>query len=85
MLGLNWKEGALRELLQANDFILMSETIKGLKNKLLKLKEAFESKRLKVNLGKTKVMVSITKLGMSKSKVDPRWVCSLKVKTNSVL
>ena len=37
----------------------------------MKWKEAFESKDLKVNLGKTKVMVSsgITKDGMSKSKV----------------
>ena len=36
----------------------MSETIKGLRNKFIKWKEAFDSKRLKVNLGKTKVMVS---------------------------
>ena len=37
------------------------------------MKKAFESKGLKDNLGKTKVMVSrgITKDGMSKSKVDP--------------
>ena len=42
---------------------------------------------LKVNLGKTKVMVSSgsTKNGMSKSKVDPCGVCSLRVKANSVL
>ena len=48
----------------------MSETIDGLMNKILKWKEAFESKGMKVNLGKTKVMVSssITKDGMSKSK-----------------
>ena len=41
-------------------------------NKFLKLKEAFESKGLKVNLWKTKVMVSggITKDGISQSKVD---------------
>ena len=42
---------------------------------------------MKVNLGKTKVMVSgsITKDGMSKSKVDRCGVCSLRVKANSVL
>ena len=52
----------------------------------LKWKEAFESKGLKVNLGKTKVMVSgsITKDGMSLCKVDPCGVCSLRVKANSV-
>ena len=65
----------------------MSEKIKGLGNKFLKWKETFESKGLKVNLGKTKVMVcsSITKDGMSKSKVYPCGVCSLRVKANSVL
>ena len=65
----------------------MSETIEGLWGKFLKWKEAFESKGLTANLGKTKVMVStgITQDGLSKSKVDPCGVCSLRVKTNSVL
>ena len=42
---------------------------------------------MKVNLGKTKVMVSggITKDGLSKTKVDACGVCSLRVKANSVL
>ena len=41
----------------------------------------------KVNLGKTKVKVSgsITKDRLSKSKVDPRGIGSLRVKSNSVL
>ena len=53
----------------------------------LEWQEAFECRCLKVSLGKTKVMVSggITKDGMSKSKVDPYGVCSLRVKANSVL
>ena len=65
----------------------MSETIKGLGNRLLIWKETFESKGLKVNHGKTKVMVcsGITKDDMSKSKVYPCGVCSLRVKANSVL
>ena len=48
---------------------------------------AFESKDLKVNLGKTKVRVSgsITKEGMSKSKVDPSGVYCLRIKANTVL
>ena len=80
-------EGALSELLYDDDLVLMSETIGGLRNKFLEWKEAFESKGLKGNLGKTKVMVccGITKVGMSKSKVDPCGVCSLKVKASSVL
>ena len=58
-----------------------------LRNDSLKLKAAFESNGSKVNLGKTKLMVSggITKDGMSKSLVDPCGVCSLRVKANSVL
>ena len=42
---------------------------------------------MKVNLWKIKAMVSdgITKDGMSKSKVNPCGVCSLRVKANSAL
>ena len=74
-------------MLYADDLVLMSETIEGLRNKFLKWKEAFESKGLKVNLRKTKVMVSggITKDGMSKSKVEPYGACSLRVKANTAL
>ena len=81
------RDGALSELLHADDLVQRSETIEGLRNKFLKWIEAVKSNSLKVNLGKTKVMVSgdITKDGMSKSKVDPSRVCSLIVKTNSAL
>ena len=55
-------------------------------NKLFKLKVAVESKGLKVSPGKTKVMVSsgITNDGLTKCKIDPFGVCSLRVKANSV-
>ena len=71
----------------ADDEVLMSETIEGMRDKFLKWKEALECKNLKVNLGKTKVMVSsgITQDCFSKSKVDPCGVCSLRVKAISVL
>ena len=52
------REGALHELLYADDLFLMSETNKELMNKFLIWKDVFDSKGLKVNLGKTKVMVS---------------------------
>ena len=50
-------------------------------NVFTRWKEAFESKGLEVYLGITKVMVcsGITHYGMSKSKVDPCGVCSLRV------
>ena len=81
------REGMLSELLHADDLVLMSETIERCWNKFLKWKEDFESKRLKNNLGKTKVMVSgsITKDGLSRSKIDSFGVCSLSVEANSVL
>ena len=81
MLSQNWQKCVLSKLLYAGDLILMSETIELLGDKFLKWKEAFESKGLKVNLGKTMIMVSsgITKGGLSKSKVDPCGVCSLGV------
>ena len=65
----------------------MSDAIEKLRNRFMKWMGAFESKGLKGNLGKTKVMVygGITKDGMLKSRVDPFRVCSLKVKANSVL
>ena len=38
------REGALSELLYADDLVLMSETILGLRNKFLKWKDAFEAR-----------------------------------------
>ena len=69
MLSLNWPKGATSDLLNADGLVLMSEKIKGLRNKFLKWKEAFESKDLKVNHEKSKVMVSsgTTKDGLSKA------------------
>ena len=44
------RECTLSELLYADDLVLISETFKGLRNTLLKWKEAFESKCLKDNI-----------------------------------
>ena len=70
------RDGALSELLCADDLVLMSETIKVLWDKILRWKEAFERKGLKLTFEKTKVIVSsgITQDCLSKSKVDPRGV-----------
>ena len=71
MLSPNRPEGALSELLYAGELVLMSETMEGLRNKLLKWNDAFENKGLKDSLGKTKVMVSggITKMACLKAKL----------------
>ena len=79
--------GVLNELVYADNLVMMSQTMKGLWNKFITWKEAFESVGLKVNLGNIKMMVSggITMDGVSESKVHPCEVCSRKVKANAVL
>ena len=65
-------------------FILKAQ-IKGVGNKITKWKDVVDSKGLKGNLGKTKVMVSgvITKDSSYKSTANPSGVWSLTVKANS--
>ena len=46
------------EVMYADDLVLMSETIVELRNKLMKWKEAFESKGEIFNLMETKVIAS---------------------------
>ena len=67
----------------ADDLVLASKTMEGQWEKFWKWKEAFKSKRLKVNLGKTKVVVSGTKGEVSVSKVDPCGICGKQVMANS--
>ena len=59
--------------------------MEGLREKFWKWKEAFESKELKVNLAKTKVVVNGAECEVSTSKVDPCGICGKRVMTNSVL
>ena len=49
------RSGSMNEMLYADDLVLMSETMEGLREKYWKWKEGFKSKGLQVNLGKTKV------------------------------
>ena len=59
--------------------------MKGLREKFWKWKEAFRSKGLKVNLGKTKVVVSGAESEVSVSKIDPCGICGKRVMANKVL
>ena len=67
----NVRIGLMSEMLYVGDLVLTIETMKGLREKFWKWKEAFESKGLKVNLGKTKMVVSGAEGEVSVSKVDP--------------
>ena len=79
------RQGLMNEMLYADDLVLMSETMEGLRDRFWRWKEAFESKGLKVNLGKTKVMVSGMERELLVSKIDPCGMCGKRVGANSVL
>ena len=81
----NAREGLMNKILYADDLVLMNEKNRELKEKLLKWKETFESKGLKVNFKKTKVMVSGLKGEVLENKVDPCAKCIEKVIKNSVM
>ena len=80
------QEGELvNELLYADDLVLMSETTEDLKERFWNWKDALESKGLKVNIRKTKLMVSGSEGELFKSKIDPCGVCGRRIMANSVL
>ena len=64
------RNGLLSEMLYADDLVLASEMMEGLREKFWKWKEAFESRGLKVNLCKTNVVVSGAEGEVTVSKVD---------------
>ena len=61
------RRGVINEVLNADELILMRETIKDLKERFCNWKEALKSKHLKVNMGKTKVMASESERELFKS------------------
>ena len=78
------KEGLLMEILYADDLVLMSECMDELRCKFKRWKEALERKGMRVNIAKTKVMVSGSEGEVLTSKVDPCGLCGRRVMTNSV-
>ena len=78
----NVRNGLMSEMLYADYLVLTSETMEGLGEKFWKWKE---SKGLKVNLGKTKVVVSGAEGEVSVSKVYPCGICGKRLMANSVL
>jgi hypothetical protein len=78
-------EGLLFEILYADDLVLMADSMEELQVKFYKWKSAIEKKGLKVNMGKTKVMVSGEGGERVVSRIYPCGVCDKRVKANSVL
>ena len=81
----NARKGWIKQILYADDLVLMGETMEELKENFDEWREAFESKWMRVNLGKTKLMVSWMEEEAFDSKIDPCGVCGTRVMSNSVL
>ena len=65
----NARRGVVNELLYADDLVIMSEDMEDLKERFWNRKNALESKGLKVNTRKTKLMVSGSEGELYKSKI----------------
>ena len=52
------RKGLLNEILYADDLVLLSENLEDLRERFQRWRGALESKGMKVNIRKTKVMVS---------------------------
>ena len=63
----------------------MGETMEELRESFDEWREAFESKEMRVNLGKTKLMVSGMEEETFYSTIDPFGVCGTPVMSNSLL
>jgi len=75
----------MSKMLYVGDLVLTSELVEGLREKFWKWKEAFESKGLKVNLWKTKVVLSWAEGEVAVSKVYISGICGKQLMTNSLL
>ena len=81
----NAGRGVVNKLLHSDNLVIMSEDMEDLKERFWNWKDALESKGLKVNTRKTKVMVSGSKEELFKSKIDPFGAFRRRVMANSVL
>ena len=78
------REGLLNEILYVDDLVLMSESLEDLRERFQRWSTALEGKGLKVNIVKTKMMVSGTEGEIPPSKKDPCGGCGKKVGSNTV-
>ena len=80
------REGLPWEILYADDLVLMADSEEKLTEMLAGWRRSLSSKGLKVNTGKTKVMVSASEAGVApKSGAFPCGVCRKGVGTNAIL
>ena len=82
-VGTEHARGLLNEILYADDLVLMSESMDELRERFQKWRSGLEDKGLKVNVGKTKMIVSGTEEETVLSKIDPCGVCGKRVGSNA--
>ena len=75
----NAREGLMKEVLYTDDLVLMSEMMESLKGRFLKWRSVLESKGLKENLEKVKVMVCESEGKVIQSRIYPCEICSKRV------
>ena len=73
------RKGLLNEILYADGLVLMSDSLEDLREKFQRWRSA-----LKVNVGKTKMVVSGTEGEIVLSKIDPCVICGKRVGSNAV-
>ena len=84
-LSQEFRTGCPWELLYADDLVLAADSLEGLQRKLSVWKAGMESKGLRVNMKKTKVMISGPNLGTLKDSGEhPCGVCRKGVGVNSI-
>ena len=71
------------KFLYADDLVLMSKSLEDLKQRLQKWRSALEGRRLKVNVGKSK-MVSGTEGEIALSGIEPSEICGKRIGSNAV-
>ena len=79
------RDCSINKILYANDLVLVGETMKDLRDKLWRRKEAFERKGMRVNPHETKIRVSGLGEKVTASKIDPCGICERRVKINAVI
>ena len=81
-----FRTGCPWENLYANDLVIITESLKELQHKLIPWNTNMEGKGLRVNMDKTKVLISGPGLdGLQKYDREPCGVCLKGVGTNSIL
>ena len=79
------RKGLLNEILYADDLVLMSKNLEDLRERFQRWRDALESKGMKVNIRKTKMLVSGAEGEIVRSKVDPCGICGKRVMSVAML